>query len=115
MDPGDATRIGLDRVQRACIGRIVAMSVKQPARAGLEVARDTRAAQIHFGRNGAVLRQQQRTVARMRVRDDAVSQASAYAASDDTVLLAPACASFAQFANYQARGDAFRNAVEALI
>ena len=45
---------------------------------------------------------------------DAVSQAAAYAESDDTVLLAPACASFDQFENYKARGDAFRDAVEAL-
>jgi len=46
--------------------------------------------------------------------DDAVCQAAAYAEPDDTVLLAPACASFDQFENYQARGDAFRRAVEAL-
>jgi UDP-N-acetylmuramoylalanine--D-glutamate ligase len=46
--------------------------------------------------------------------EDAVSQAALYAESDDTVLLAPACASFDQFANYAARGDAFRAAVEAL-
>lgn len=46
--------------------------------------------------------------------DDAVRQAAAYAESDDTVLLAPACASFDQFDNYAARGDAFRRAVEAL-
>ena len=46
--------------------------------------------------------------------EDAVAQASAYAESDDTVLLAPACASFDQFDNYAARGDAFRAAVEAL-
>jgi UDP-N-acetylmuramoylalanine--D-glutamate ligase len=45
---------------------------------------------------------------------DAVQQAAAYAESDDTVLLAPACASFDQFDNYGARGDAFRDAVEAL-
>ena len=45
---------------------------------------------------------------------DAVEQAAAYAESDDTVLLAPACASFDQFENYMARGDAFRDAVEAL-
>jgi UDP-N-acetylmuramoylalanine--D-glutamate ligase len=45
---------------------------------------------------------------------DAVSQASAYAESDDTVLLAPACASFDQYANYGARGDAFCDAVGAL-
>jgi UDP-N-acetylmuramoylalanine--D-glutamate ligase len=46
--------------------------------------------------------------------DDAVQQAAAYAESDDTVLLAPACASFDQFDNYGARGDAFGTAVEAL-
>ena len=45
---------------------------------------------------------------------DAVRQASSYAESEDTVLLAPACASFDQFDNYAARGDAFRDAVEAL-
>ena len=46
--------------------------------------------------------------------DDAVCQAAAYAESDDTVLLAPACASFDQFDNYAARGDAFCRAVEAI-
>ncbi len=46
--------------------------------------------------------------------NDAVQQAAAYADSDDTVLLAPACASFDQFDNYGARGDAFGTAVEAL-
>jgi UDP-N-acetylmuramoylalanine--D-glutamate ligase len=46
--------------------------------------------------------------------NDAVEQAAAYAEADDTVLLAPACASFDQFENYMARGDAFRDAVEAL-
>lgn len=46
--------------------------------------------------------------------DDAVAQAAAYAESDDTVLLAPACASFDQFDNYAARGAAFCAAVEAL-
>ena len=45
---------------------------------------------------------------------DAVRMAAACAESDDTVLLAPACASFDQFKNYMARGDAFCNAVRAL-
>lgn len=49
-----------------------------------------------------------------RDMQDAVTQAASYAESDDTVLLAPACASFDQFDNYAARGDAFCNAVEAL-
>jgi len=47
--------------------------------------------------------------------DDAVGQAAAYAESDDTVLLAPACASLDQYKNYGARGDAFCSAVEALL
>ncbi len=42
---------------------------------------------------------------------DAVQQAAAYAESDDTVLLAPACASFDQYESYAARGDAFVEAV----
>jgi UDP-N-acetylmuramoylalanine--D-glutamate ligase len=45
---------------------------------------------------------------------DAVRQAALFAESDDTVLLAPACASFDQFDNYAARGVAFCEAVEAL-
>jgi UDP-N-acetylmuramoylalanine--D-glutamate ligase len=45
---------------------------------------------------------------------DAVRQAANFAESDDTVLLAPACASFDQFKNYVARGEAFCDAVEAL-
>ena len=49
-----------------------------------------------------------------RDMEDAVQQAAAYAESDDTVLLAPACASFDQFDNYGARGDAFCEAVRAL-
>ena len=44
----------------------------------------------------------------------AVQAAAAMAESDDTVLLAPACASLDQFENYMARGDAFCEAVRAL-
>ena len=45
---------------------------------------------------------------------DAVSMAAGCAESDDTVLLAPACASLDQYSNYTERGDAFCDAVEAL-
>ncbi len=46
--------------------------------------------------------------------DEAVVRAAAYAQAGDTVLLAPACASFDQFPNYMARGDAFAAAVQGL-
>ncbi len=46
--------------------------------------------------------------------EDAVRRAATQAESDDTVLLAPACASLDQYANYMARGDAFCDAVRGL-
>jgi UDP-N-acetylmuramoylalanine--D-glutamate ligase len=46
--------------------------------------------------------------------DAAVRSASKHARSGETVLLSPACASFDQFRDYEARGEAFRAAVEAL-
>ena len=45
---------------------------------------------------------------------DAVRAAAGLAEPGDTVLLAPACASFDQYENYQARGDDFRHAVAEL-
>ena len=46
--------------------------------------------------------------------DVSVKQAAAAAKPGETVLLSPACASFDQFTDYEARGAAFRAAVEAL-
>ena len=45
---------------------------------------------------------------------EAVQRASRAAAPGEVVLLSPACASFDQFRDYEARGEAFRAAVEAL-
>jgi UDP-N-acetylmuramoylalanine--D-glutamate ligase len=45
---------------------------------------------------------------------EAVQRAAEAAAPGEVVLLSPACASFDQFRDYEARGDAFRAAVEAL-
>ncbi len=46
--------------------------------------------------------------------DDAVKTASGLAQAGDTVLLAPACASFDMFKNYQDRGEVFRACVHSL-
>jgi len=46
--------------------------------------------------------------------DAAVQRAATNARRGETVLLSPACASFDQFRDYEARGAAFRAAVEAL-
>ena len=45
---------------------------------------------------------------------DAVLAAYSLAEKDDVVLLAPACASFDLFANYEDRGDQFKDAVKSL-
>ena len=53
-------------------------------------------------------------VERAGTLEAAVKSAAAQAQPGDTVLLSPACASFDQFSDYEARGDAFRAAVAAL-
>ncbi len=53
-------------------------------------------------------------VRRCELLFEAVNCAAEAAEDGDVVLLSPACASFDQFRDYEARGDAFRAAVEAL-
>ena len=53
-------------------------------------------------------------VERAGTLDVAVRAAAANAQPGEVVLLSPACASFDQFKDYEARGQAFRDAVEAL-
>ena len=61
----------------------------------------------------AILRNRM-SVAECGTLEVAVNAASSAARPGETVLLSPACASFDQFRDYEARGDAFRAAVEAL-
>ena len=49
-----------------------------------------------------------------RTLDEALLAARAAAKAGDTILLSPACASFDQFNDFEARGDAFRALVQAL-
>lgn len=51
------------------------------------------------------------TVERVETLEEATAMAARYARSGDAVLLAPACASFDQFPDFEARGEAFRRAV----
>ncbi|MEH6358214.1 MAG: UDP-N-acetylmuramoyl-L-alanine--D-glutamate ligase [Pseudomonadales bacterium] len=53
-------------------------------------------------------------VSRVSSMEEAVQVAAQQAKADDAVLLSPACASLDMFANFEARGDAFVNAAEAL-
>lgn len=53
-------------------------------------------------------------VTRSEMMCEAIRQAIAAAHPGDVVLLSPACASFDQFRDYEARGDSFRQVVEAL-
>ncbi|HQA17268.1 MAG TPA: UDP-N-acetylmuramoyl-L-alanine--D-glutamate ligase [Novosphingobium sp.] len=54
-------------------------------------------------------------VNRSEMMCEAIQQAKAAAQPGDVVLLSPACASFDQFRDYEARGDTFRQIVQSLI
>ncbi|MBN8485191.1 MAG: UDP-N-acetylmuramoyl-L-alanine--D-glutamate ligase [Sphingomonadales bacterium] len=54
-------------------------------------------------------------VTRSEMMCEAIQQAMAAARPGDVVLLSPACASFDQFRDYEARGDAFRQIVTTLL
>ena len=61
-----------------------------------------------------ILRAAGRKVTESGTLDQAVRQAAAAAKPGEVVMLSPACASFDQYTDFEARGAAFRAAVEAL-
>ena len=61
-----------------------------------------------------ILKAAGKPVAESGTLDQAVKDAAAVAKPGEVVMLSPACASFDQFSDYEARGDAFRRAVEGL-
>ncbi|WP_338466444.1 UDP-N-acetylmuramoyl-L-alanine--D-glutamate ligase [Novosphingobium sp. ZN18A2] len=67
------------------------------------------------GHRFAQLLQPVMPVTRSELLCDAVRQAMDAARPGDVIMLSPACASFDQFRDFEARGDAFRQVVEALI
>jgi len=82
---------------------------------GVALARNARAL-VLFGRDASLIeRAVSGATAISRATDlaDAVSQARGMARPGDAVLFSPACASFDMFANYEARGQAFEEAVDA--
>jgi UDP-N-acetylmuramoylalanine--D-glutamate ligase len=80
--------------------------VERTARAVILIGRDAPSiARVLRGRT---------RLAHARTLSDAVRQAVELAEPGDRVLLSPACASFDMFANFEARGQAFIEAVEAL-
>ncbi len=61
-----------------------------------------------------ILRDAGKPVTESGTLDRAVTDAAGAARPGEVVMLSPACASFDQFRDYEARGDAFRAAVEGL-
>jgi UDP-N-acetylmuramoylalanine--D-glutamate ligase len=61
-----------------------------------------------------ILRDAGKAVTESGTLAQAVKDAAAVAQAGEVVMLSPACASFDQFSDYEARGDAFRIAVEGL-
>jgi len=61
-----------------------------------------------------LLRKAGKRVVESGMLEQAVQEAAGAAKAGEVVMLSPACASFDQFSDYEARGDAFRRVVEGL-
>src|SRR5205814_4295243 len=80
------------------------------------LAAKARAALLIGAAAGKIAHQLQGAVPLVDVRtlDSAIAHAYANASPGDTVLLAPACASFDQFKSYEHRGEVFKQIVNGL-
>lgn len=87
--------------------RSLAKDTAPRLRAALLIGEDAEAIEAAFG--------DLVTTERLESISAAVARAADIAEPGDTVLLAPACASFDQYPNYQARGDDFCHAVRSLL
>lgn len=75
---------------------------------------DKLAAMVCFGQDRAQLLALAANTYEVHTLDEAVAWCAAEATAGDTVLFAPACASFDMYGNYQLRGEHFIKLVEAL-
>ena len=96
---------------------IVGGLAKAPGLGECEAELDHVKAAYTIGKSGdefALLLEKRVSIKRSVTLEQALFDASNAAVSGDTVLLSPACASFDQYRDFEARGDHFRELVEAL-
>ena len=96
---------------------IVGGLAKEPGLGECEAELSHVKAAYTIGRSGdefARLLEKRVSIKRSVTLEQALFDASNAAVSGDTVLLSPACASFDQYRDFEARGDHFRELVEAL-
>lgn len=116
-----AAQVAIDSMGEQARGGVVWLAGGEAKGADMSVLKPSLAkhvkAAVLIGRDADLIAEQFEDDARVLRADSmasAVGQARSLAAAGDVVLLSPACASFDMFANYEARGEAFVTAVQAL-
>jgi UDP-N-acetylmuramoylalanine--D-glutamate ligase len=119
VNDSKATNLGaalaaLEGVGASTSGKIILLAggqPKEPDYSALQAPlKQYGRAAIVFGQAAEILQTaiaEASPVVRVQTLKEAVDSAIGLAQEGDTILLAPACASFDQFKNYQARGDVF--------
>lgn len=123
IDDSKATNIGAATASVASIDGLVVLIAGGDGKGGdftafAEAIHKKLRAAVLIGRDGPAIAASLKgraTVYQAANMQTAVSIAASIAAEGDTVLLAPACASFDQYRNYAERGLDFRRAVEAIV